>query len=236
MRKLLYEGKSKQIYATDAPDKLLMVYKDDLTAFNGAKKGIIKDKGIINNRISCCLFKYLEQQGIETHLVRRLDDRNVLVKRLQMLPVEVVVRNLMAGSLAQRFGKLEGTELPYPIIEFYYKDDQLGDPMVNESHITGLGWASKEQLQTMQALAFKINQLLSDLFTRLNIILVDLKLEFGTIEGRIVLGDEISPDSCRLWDKLSLDKLDKDRFRRGMGNETEAYQEVARRIESLFDQ
>ncbi len=228
----LYEGKAKQIYATDNPAQVLMIYKDDATAFDGTKKGTINNKGIVNNRVSCLLFKYLEQQGIETHLVEQIDDRNVLVKKLHILPVEVVTRNVVAGSLAQRLGREEGTALAGPIIELYYKNDDLHDPMINEYHARVMGWASDEQLREIQTQALKINEILQAFFDRIGIILVDFKLEFGVFEGRVLLGDEISPDTCRLWDKISLEKLDKDRFRRDLGKEEEAYQEVVRRIEA----
>lgn len=230
----LYEGKAKKIYATDDPGLVLMKYKDDATAFDGTKKGTIKNKGIVNNRVSCLLFKYLEGEGIETHLVEQLDERNVIVKKLKMLPVEVVVRNVIAGSLAQRVGLPEGMALSQPILEFYYKDDNLHDPMINEFHARALGWADDRELEQMKDKALKINQILRGLFDRIGIILVDFKLEFGVFEGRVLLGDEISPDTCRLWDKESLEKLDKDRFRRDLGKEEEAYQEVVRRIESVL--
>lgn len=232
---LLYEGKAKKVYATDDDKLVLMNYKDEATAFDGAKKGIIQNKGIINNRVSCLLFKLLEQQGIETHLVNQVDERNVVVKKLDMLPVEVVVRNLIAGSLAKRLGKEEGTEIQTPIMELYYKDDTLHDPMVNQYHVKVMGWASEKELNIIEAKALKINEVLRNFFDSIGIILVDFKLEFGVFEGRVILGDEISPDSCRLWDKQSLEKLDKDRFRRDLGKEEEAYQEVIKRIESVLE-
>jgi phosphoribosylaminoimidazole-succinocarboxamide synthase len=229
--KLLYEGKAKQIYSTDNPQEVLMKYKDEATAFDGLKKGIIPNKGIVNNRVSNLLFGLLEQEGIETHLIKQIDERNVLVKNLQIIPVEVVVRNVIAGSLAKRVGQEEGIPLASAIIELYYKDDELHDPMINEYHVRVMGWATDQQLQAMHTQALKINQVLKDFFDRIGIILVDFKLEFGVHEGRVILGDEISPDTCRLWDKESLEKLDKDRFRRDLGQEEEAYQEVVRRIE-----
>ncbi|KUG03665.1 phosphoribosylaminoimidazole-succinocarboxamide synthase [hydrocarbon metagenome] len=230
----LYEGKAKQIYAVEDERYLIMTYKDEATAFDGAKKGIIENKGIVNNRVSCLLFKMLEEKGIETHLLEQIDDRNVMVKRLNMLPVEVVVRNVVAGSLSKRLGMEEGTELSAPIIELYYKNDDLHDPMINEYHVLVLGWATREQLEQIQKQGLEINRILLKFFDDIGLILVDFKLEFGVCEGRIVLGDEISPDSCRLWDKVSLEKLDKDRFRRDMGGEAEAYQEVVRRIEKVL--
>jgi phosphoribosylaminoimidazole-succinocarboxamide synthase len=231
---LLYEGKAKQIFSTDNEKEFLMKYKDDATAFDGLKKGIIQDKGIVNNRVSNLLFELLEKEGVETHLIRQIDDRNVLVKNLQIIPVEVVVRNVIAGSLAKRVGKEEGTPLELPIIELYYKDDELHDPMINEYHARVLGWATDEQLKAMDQQAHKINEVLKMFFDQIGIILVDFKLEFGVYEGRVILGDEISPDTCRLWDKVSLEKLDKDRFRRDLGKEEEAYQEVVHRIESAL--
>jgi phosphoribosylaminoimidazole-succinocarboxamide synthase len=212
----------------------IMVYKDEATAFDGSKKGIIENKGIINNRISCLLFKLLEKEGIETHFIKQLDERQVLVKRLQMLPVEVVLRNVVAGSLAQRLGMEEGRELQIPIIELYYKNDDLHDPMINEYHALAMGWATREQLEEVQRLSLRINQILRDFFAGIGLILVDFKLEFGLYDEQIVLGDEISPDSCRLWDQVSREKLDKDRFRRDLGGEVEAYQEVVRRIEEAL--
>ncbi|MDD2619142.1 MAG: phosphoribosylaminoimidazolesuccinocarboxamide synthase [Syntrophomonadaceae bacterium] len=231
---LIYEGKAKQIYVTDDASQVLMIYKDDATAFDGTKKGTIKNKGIVNNRVSCLLFKYLEKHGVETHLLEQIDERKVLVKKLSIIPVEVVVRNIVAGSLAGRLGKEEGTVLSGPIIEFYYKNDELHDPLINEYHARVMSWASQEQLSEVQVQALKINDLLKIFFDQIGIILVDFKLEFGVFEGRILLGDEISPDTCRLWDKESFEKLDKDRFRRDLGKEEEAYQEVVRRIEAAF--
>ncbi len=232
---LLYEGKAKQIYSTDNEKEFLMKYKDDATAFDGQKKGTITNKGIVNNRVSNLLFGLLEKEGVETHLIKQIDDRNALVKNLKIIPVEVVVRNVIAGSLSQRVGQEEGIVLDSPIIELYYKDDELHDPMINEYHARVLGWATEEQLKAMDRQAHKINHVLKAFFDRIGIILVDFKLEFGVYEGRVILGDEISPDTCRLWDKVSLEKLDKDRFRRDLGKEAEAYQEVIHRIESALD-
>lgn len=231
---LLYEGKAKQIYETENEKELLMKYKDDATAFDGQKKGVIQDKGIVNNRVTNLLFRLLEIEGIETHLIKQIDDRNSLVKNLQIIPVEVVTRNVVAGSLAQRIGKEEGFPLPTPIIELYYKNDDLHDPMINEYHARAMGWATDEQLKAIQGQALKINKVLQKLFDSINIILVDFKLEFGIYEGRVILADEISPDTCRLWDRDSFEKLDKDRFRRNLGQEAEAYQEVAKRIETAL--
>ena len=231
---LLYEGKAKQIYSTGSDREYLIRYKDDATAFDGTKKGVIANKGIVNNRVSNLLFQLLEKEGIETHLLRAVDERHTLVKSLQIIPVEVVTRNVVAGSLAQRVGREEGFRLPMPIIELYYKNDTLHDPMINEYHARAMGWATQEQLESMQAQALKINEILTRFFDSIGIILVDFKLEFGLYEGRVLLGDEISPDTCRLWDKESLEKLDKDRFRRDLGQEAEAYQEVVRRIETAL--
>jgi len=231
---MLYEGKAKQIYSTDNEKVVLMKYKDDATAFDGLKKGVIRNKGIVNNRVSNLLFKLLENEGIATHLIEQIDDRNVLVKNLKIIPVEVVVRNVVAGSLCKRIGQEEGVKLPSTIIELYYKDDELHDPMINEYHAKVLGWATDEQLQDMDAQAHKINNILKAFYDGIGIILVDFKLEFGLYEGRVILGDEISPDTCRLWDQESLEKLDKDRFRRDLGKEEEAYQEVVQRIEKAL--
>jgi len=231
---LLYEGKAKQIYSTGSDREYLIRYKDDATAFDGTKKGVIANKGIVNNRVSNLLFQLLEKEGIETHLLRAVDERHTLVKSLQIIPVEVVTRNVVAGSLAQRVGREEGFRLPMPIIELYYKNDTLHDPMINEYHARAMGWATQEQLDSMQAQALKINEILTRFFDSIGIILVDFKSEFGLYEGRVLLGDEISPDTCRLWDKESLEKLDKDRFRRDLGQEAEAYQEVVRRIETAL--
>jgi phosphoribosylaminoimidazole-succinocarboxamide synthase len=211
-----------------------MTYKDEATAFDGAKKGIIKNKGIVNNRVSCLLFKLLESKGIATHLVEQIDERNVLVRKMRMVPVEVVVRNVMAGSLAKRLGCEEGSPFSSPIVELYYKNDDLHDPMINEYHAKEMGWATQDELEQMIAKGLKINEVLRQLFDSIGIILVDFKVEFGVAGNEVLLGDEISPDSCRLWDKVSLEKLDKDRFRRDLGKEEEAYQEVVRRIEGAL--
>lgn len=229
---LLYEGKAKKVYATEDQDVVLMTYKDDATAFDGAKKGTIENKGLVNNRISCLLFELLEKEGVPTHLIKKVDDRTTLVRHLTMLPVEVVVRNVVAGSLSKRLGEPEGTELAAPILELYYKNDDLHDPLINDYHARVMGWLNQDQLEEITDKALKINQVLQQFFDAIDIILVDFKLEFGTYKGQILLGDEISPDTCRLWDKQSLEKLDKDRFRRDLGQEAEAYQEVMRRIEA----
>lgn len=231
----LYEGKAKQIYATEDEKVVWIKYKDDATAFDGLKKGSISNKGIINNEVSNLLFKLLEEKGIETHLIEQIDERNTLVKKLDIIPVEVVVRNVIAGSLSKRLGKEEGTELAGTIIELYYKDDDLHDPMINEYHAQVMGWANEEQLKEMHSQASEINEILKSFYDSINIILVDFKLEFGLYEGKVILGDEISPDTCRLWDKTTHEKLDKDRFRRDMGKEEEAYQEVVKRIKNALN-
>jgi phosphoribosylaminoimidazole-succinocarboxamide synthase len=231
---LLYEGKGKRIFSTPDPEQVVMSYKDEATAFDGAKKGIIKDKGIVNNRISALLYAMLAEQGIATHLVKVLDERNVVVKKLAMIPVEVVVRNRLAGSLAKRLGREEGDVLNPPVVELFYKSDALHDPMISESVAVAMGWATELQLQKMKEQALRINHILKEFFDGIGIILVDFKLEFGYYQGQLLLGDEITPDGCRLWDKVSLQKMDKDRFRRDLGGEEEAYQEVARRIETAL--
>ena len=225
-----YEGKAKILYATDDPDLIIQHFKDDATAFNAQKRGTIQKKGIMNNKISEALFKLLETEGVPTHFVRRLNDREMLVRRLEMIPVEVIVRNVIAGSLAKRLGLKEGDPLSRPILEYCYKSDPLGDPMINEFHIRALGWATDGELKEIEALSFRVNDLLKDFFDHRNLILVDFKLEFGRHHGKVYLGDEISPDTCRLWEKGSLEKLDKDRFRRDLGKVEEAYQEVCRRV------
>jgi len=226
----LYEGKAKKVYATSDPDMVIQYFKDDATAFNAQKRGTIVEKGIVNNKMSARLFTLLEENGIPTHFVKQLSDRDMLAKKLQILPVEVIVRNIIAGSLAKRLGIEEGKVAPFPIVEFYYKNDALGDPMIIEDHIKALGLATEEQIQTMKNYALKINDILTKFFDERNIIPVDFKLEFGMHKGQLLLGDEIAPDTCRLWDKKTMEKLDKDRFRRDLGKVEEAYQEVLRRI------
>ena len=226
----IYEGKAKILYETDDPDLLIQYFKDDATAFNGVKKGIIENKGVVNNRISEHLFKVLADAGIRTHMVRRLDDREMLVKRLEIIPVEVIVRNVAAGSLAKRIGFEEGRPLPQPIVETYYKSDELGDPLLCDEHIFMLGLATPEQLNAMRDTARDINQVLTAFFAERDIRLVDFKIEFGMHKGEILLGDEICPDTCRLWDMATDEKLDKDRFRRDLGKVEESYAEVARRV------
>ena len=229
-RELLYEGKAKKLFATADPDQLLQFFKDDATAFNAKKRGTIIEKGVRNNAISEVFFRLLEREGVPTHFVRRLDDRHMLVKRLEIVPVEMVVRNVIAGSLAKRLGMEEGKALPEPIVEFYYKSDALDDPMINEWHVRVLGMATQAEIDRMVELTLKVNAVLRPFLVERGIVLVDMKLEFGRHHGAIVLGDEICPDTCRFWDSSSGEKLDKDRFRRDLGRVEEAYEEIARRV------
>jgi len=229
-RELLYEGKAKKLFATADPDQLLQFFKDDATAFNAKKRGTIVEKGILNNAISEVFFRLLEKAGVPTHFVRRLDDRRMLVKRLEIVPIEMVVRNVVAGSLAKRLGMDEGKVLPEPIVEFYYKSDPLDDPMINEWHALVFGMATKAELDRMVELTLKVNAVLKPFLAERGIVLVDMKLEFGRYHGEIILGDEICPDTCRFWDSSSGEKMDKDRFRRDLGRVEEAYQEIARRV------
>ncbi len=226
----LYEGKAKKVFETSDPEMLIQYFKDDATAFNAQKRGTIVEKGIVNNKMSARLFTLLEEQGIPTHFVKQLSDRDMLIKKLKIVPVEVIVRNIIAGSLAKRLGIEEGKVAPFPIVEFYYKNDALGDPMIIEDHMKVLGLATEEQIQAMKKYALKINDFLKKFFDERGIMLVDFKLEFGMHKGHLLLGDEIAPDTCRLWDKKTMEKLDKDRFRRDLGNVEEAYQEVLRRV------
>lgn len=226
----LYEGKAKQIFATENPSEYIVYYKDDATAFNGLKKGTIADKGVLNNKISSFFFELLGEKGIPHHFVKRLSDREMLVKELKILPVEVVVRNIAAGSLAKRIGWQEGTKLPTTVLELYYKNDDLGDPLINEYHIKAMGLATPEQVQTMSDYALKINEILSEYLKTKKLELIDFKLEFGVHNGEVILGDEISPDTCRFWDTETGQKMDKDRFRQDMGNVEEAYKEVLHRL------
>lgn len=229
-REKLYEGKAKVLFTTDDPDLLVQYFKDEATAFDGKKKGIIEEKGVLNNKISSAIFKMLEERGVKTHFVEQLNDREMLVKKLRIIPVEVVVRNIVAGSLSKRLGIEEGTALSEPIVEFFYKSDPLGDPMINEYHARVFGYATDAELKEMSGTALRINEILSRFFDERGIILVDFKLEFGEHKGSVLLGDEITPDGCRLWDKATREKLDKDRFRRDLGKVGEAYQEVLRKV------
>jgi len=227
---LLYEGKAKKVYKTDSPDYYWTEFKDDATAFNGKKKGTIRDKGFYNNQISAILFQWLQESGIDTHFVELLGDREMLVKALNIIPVEVIARNIAAGSLAKRLGLEEGTELKRPVLEFCYKSDELNDPMINEYHIAALELATDGQMLEIKRQAWAINKLLTRRFQEIGILLVDFKLEFGIHKGEILLGDEISPDTCRFWDAETKEKLDKDRFRRDMGRVEDAYREIYRRL------
>ena len=233
MKKLqqLYEGKAKKVFATDDPDVVLVSYKDDATAFNGLKRGTITGKGVINNRVTNFLMQMLERNGIPTHYIEEISDRETLVKKVHIVPLEVIVRNIAAGSLSKRLGLPEGTKLKSTVIEYCYKDDELGDPMVNEYHIMAMGWVSKPVLDQIAAYALKINRLLSDFLKHSEIELIDFKLEFGiTSDGTLVLADEISPDTCRFWDSKTHEKLDKDRFRRDLGGVEDTYQEILKRL------
>lgn len=229
-RELVYEGKAKQVYRTSERDLLIQHFKDDATAFNAQKRGTIASKGVVNNRISEVLFKLLEEQGVPTHFVRRLSDRDMLIRGCDIVKIEVVARNLIAGSLAQRLGRPEGERLPEPVLEHYYKDDALGDPLINDWHIRVLRLASPAEVATINAMALKVNAVLREFLDARDIVLVDMKLEFGRYNGTIILADEIGPDTCRFWDKATGNKLDKDRFRRDLGGVEDAYQEAARRI------
>ncbi|MGV7220344.1 MAG: phosphoribosylaminoimidazolesuccinocarboxamide synthase [Nitrospinales bacterium] len=222
----LYEGKAKIIYATDDPNLVIQYFRDDASAFNGVKKGTIVDKGVINNHISTKIFQFLEEKGIPTHYVDQPSDREMVVKKLDIILVEVVLRNVVAGSLAKRMGIEEGAVLKKPILEFYYKDDDLGDPMINEYHIKEFDLATAEEIEILRTQGLKVNELMTEYFKERNIRLVDFKLEFGRHNGEILLGDEISPDGCRLWDWDTNEKMDKDRFRFNLGNVEEKYQEV----------
>ncbi len=233
MKKLeqLYEGKAKKVFKTDDPECYIVDYKDDATAFNGEKKGTITGKGVINNRVTNHLMKMLEKEGVPTHLVEEISDRETIVKKVTIVPLEVIIRNIAAGSFSKRFGVEEGTVLKQPSLEYSYKDDDLGDPLINDYHILALGLATREELDTIAAYAFKVNEVLKKYLLTLDIELVDFKLEFGKLsDGTIVLADEISPDTCRFWDVKTHEKLDKDRFRRNMGGEVEAYQEILHRL------
>lgn len=227
----MYEGKAKKVYATDDKELCIVSYKDDATAFNGEKKGTILGKGVINNRVTNHLMKLLEKNGIPTHLVEELNDRETLVKRVSIVPLEVIVRNIAAGSLAKRLGLDEGVKLKKTVLEYCYKDDALGDPMVNEYHILAMEYCTKEELDLIAEYSLKINDILTEYLKEVNIELIDFKLEFGkTSDGKIVLADEISPDTCRFWDSTTHEKLDKDRFRRDLGGVEDAYQEIMKRL------
>jgi phosphoribosylaminoimidazole-succinocarboxamide synthase len=233
MKKLemLYEGKAKKVFKTDNDKQYIVDYKDDATAFNGEKRGTIVGKGVVNNKMSAAMFLMLEENGVPTHFEKLLSDRESLVKAVEIVPLEVIIRNVVAGSFAKRMGLEEGTELKETIFEFSYKDDDLGDPMINDYHVYAVGIADRETVSTIKEYAFKVNEVLSKYFAEKNIRLVDFKLEFGIYDGKIILADEISPDTCRLWELGTNRKLDKDRFRRDMGDVEDTYQEVLKRIQ-----
>jgi phosphoribosylaminoimidazole-succinocarboxamide synthase len=232
--KLIYEGKAKQLYTCEREDALIIHYKDDATAFNGVKKAQIEHKGMLNNAISTIIFKEMAKAGIPTHYLETLNDRDQLCMKVEIIPLEVIIRNLIAGSMAKRLNIQEGTPSPRPIYELCYKNDELGDPLINEDHALAIGVVTETELVTIKTLTLRINEVLKALFDKLGIILVDFKIEFGrTQDGTIVLADEISPDTCRFWDKETRMKLDKDRFRRDLGKVEDAYQEILRRLETL---
>jgi phosphoribosylaminoimidazole-succinocarboxamide synthase len=227
----LYEGKAKKVFATNDPDCVIVDYKDDATAFNGEKKGTISGKGVINNKMTNYMLAMLEKEGIPTHLVKEISDRETIVKKVSIFPLEVIVRNVAAGSFSKRMGVEEGAKLLCPILEFSYKNDDLGDPFINDYYAIALGIATKEEIDTITKYAFKMNEFMVDFFKKLNIDLIDFKIEFGkTSDGTIILADEISPDTCRFWDSTTHEKLDKDRFRRDMGGVEDAYQEIMKRL------
>ena len=229
---MFYEGKAKKLYSTSDPDLVIQYFKDDATAFNAKKRGTIEDKGVMNNRISELFFTLLEKNGVKTHFVKRIDDRNMLCKRLEIIPCETVVRNICAGSMAKRLGLEEGRELKKPVVEYYYKSDELDDPLIYPEHAVEFGWATEAENVAIKAMAFKVNDVLRKFLDERGVILVDFKLEFGRHHGQVLLGDEICPDTCRFWDKATRQKLDKDRFRRDLGGVEEAYHEMLRRVES----
>ena len=227
---MMYEGKAKQIFRTNDDDKVIVHYKDDATAFNGEKKGTIVGKGVINNRMTNHVFKLLEKEGVPTHLIEELSDRETAVKKVEIVPLEVIVRNVAAGSFSKRLGIEEGTPFVEPTIEFSYKNDALGDPLINDYFARALNLASWEEIETIKKYAFKVNEVLKAYFLKAGIKLIDFKIEFGRYKGQIILADETSPDTCRLWDVNTNEKLDKDRFRRDLGNVEEAYNEVFKRL------
>ncbi len=226
----IYEGKAKKVYATDDPKIVIVDYKDDATAFNGLKKGTIAGKGVVNNKVSNHFFRLLEKQGIPTHYIEQLSDRETAVRRVEILPVEVIVRNRAAGSFSKRMGVAEGTALACPILEYSYKNDELGDPFINSYYIRALNIATDEEMEQVKTFSFQINDILKSYLDELGIELIDFKLEFGRFDGKVILADEISPDTCRFWDKATGKKLDKDRFRRDLGDVEEAYHEIIRRL------
>ncbi len=231
--KLIYEGKAKKLFKTENSELIIIEFKDDAAALDGRKKGVIQDKGIVNNKISGYIFNFLDSYHIPTHYEKSLSDREMLVKRLEMIPIEIIVRNIATGSLCTKYGCKEGEDLQYPILEFYLKNDNLNDPMMNEYHAAAFGLASPEEMKSIVRYATKINAILKSFFIRRKVRLVDFKLEFGRFQNELFLGDEISPDTCRFWDLETSEKLDKDRFRKDMGKVKEAYQEMLRRVLKL---
>ncbi|MBQ7566772.1 MAG: phosphoribosylaminoimidazolesuccinocarboxamide synthase [Oscillospiraceae bacterium] len=231
IKELLYEGKAKKVFATDDPTVLMVEYKDDATAFNGLKKGTIAGKGVINNRVTNYMMRLLEKEGVATHFIEELSERKTLVKKVSIVPLEVIIRNVSAGSFAKRFGVEEGIVFPEPTIEFSYKNDALGDPLMNAYHAIALSLATRDEIETIKAMAFRVNEVMKAFFKNIGVDLIDFKLEFGRLpDGTIVLADEISPDTCRFWDSETHEKLDKDRFRRDLGNVEGAYKEMMKRI------
>ena len=229
-KELLYEGKAKKVHTTEDPDVLIVSYKDDATAFNGLKKGTIVGKGAINNRMTNYIFKKLEEKGVPTHYIEELNDRETAVKKVEIVPLEVIIRNFSAGSFAKKMGMEEGVPFKCPTLEFSYKNDDLGDPFINKYYALALDLATEEEIDAITRYAFQVNEVMKEYFASLNIELIDFKIEFGRYHGQIILADEVSPDTCRLWDKDTHEKLDKDRFRRDLGNVEDAYQEVFRRL------
>ena len=229
-KELLYEGKAKKVYTTENPDVLIVDYKDDATAFNGVKKGTIIGKGVVNNRMTNHIFRMLEEKGIPTHYIEELSDRETAVKKVEIVPLEVIVRNVAAGSFSKKLGIEEGFKLLSPTLEFSYKNDELGDPMINDYYAVAIGAATREEINKITELVFKINEILVDYFKSIKVDLIDFKVEFGRYKGQTILADEISPDTCRFWDSETHEKLDKDRFRRDLGHVEEAYEEIYRRI------
>ena len=228
----MWRNWKKKVFATDDPDIVIVDYKDDATAFNGLKKGTIAGKGVINNKMSNMMFRIMEQHGIPTHYVEELSDRETAVKKVQIVPLEVIIRNTAAGSFSKRYGVPEGKKLPVTVLEFSYKNDDLGDPLINDYHALAMELATPEEIETIKKMAFKVNDIMKEFFKTLNIDLIDFKLEFGRFKGQIILADEISPDTCRFWDMTTGEKLDKDRFRRDMGGVEDAYKEVFARLTS----
>ena len=233
---MLYEGKAKQVFLTDDPEKIILRYKDTATAFNNIKKATIERKGVVNNAISTILFRELAKAGIRSHYIETLNDRDQLCRRVEIIPLEVIVRNVIAGSMAQRLGIEEGTQPSNTIIDVCYKRDELGDPLINDHHAVALGLVTYEELERIYAMTARINEVLKDLFARMNIRLIDFKIEFGrTPDGEIMLADEVSPDTCRLWDMTTNERLDKDRFRRDLGRVREAYEEILARLKKITE-